>query len=87
MSAVEALNPIALHVRSMSEQVRLNWNRFTQMSTACKEFKEKSCIYAIADSSGKPLYLERPEGEMASTDGIAVVRRMPWTPSSTVPAA
>jgi len=36
------------------------------MSAACKDFKGKSCLYVIANSSGKPLYI----GEAGGRDGL-----------------
>ncbi len=52
--------------KSMSGEAVLTWKRFKRMTEACKEFKLKSCIYVIADSSETPLYI----GEAAGRDGL-----------------
>src|SRR5262245_10811530 len=37
--------------------VRLTWRRFEGMVGATKAFKARSCVYVIADPSGRPLYI------------------------------
>ena len=50
----------------MDGQVVLTWQRFGRMIEACKAFKERSCLYVIAEPSGKPLYI----GGAGGRDGL-----------------
>ncbi len=40
-----------------AQGIHLHWRRFAQMTKACEAFKIDSCVYAITEGKGKPLYV------------------------------
>ena len=51
----------------MTDRIVLTWQRFTLMSEAWEAFREKSCVYVIADPTGRSLYII---GETGQVEGL-----------------